>query len=185
MKMRVLAFAACLLFAAPAHAFTVASAFSHGCHEEITEAALRSVRVAFPTTAAPITPDENEQALVGDLPFDVPEDMRDLAAASLLVGVRDNDLKGGAPTDVDENAIIKLAREDRLLFGLDVFETEPLPENHPFRGLPNVTLLPHLGGPTTDRRRDVGAFALQNLRAYLSGSTLSGIVTPHIFDRST
>jgi len=103
--MRAFAFFACLLFAAPAQAFTVASAFSDGCHEEITEAALRDARSKF-TTAAPISADESERALIADLPFSVPDDMRDLAAASLLVGVRDNDLKGHAPTDVDDNAII-------------------------------------------------------------------------------
>jgi MYXO-CTERM domain-containing protein len=97
--------AGCLLFAAPARAFTVASAFSHGCHEEITETALRDVRTKY-TSAAPIAPSAGERALVDDLPFAVPDDMRDLAAAALLVGVRDNDWKGGAPTDVDDNAIV-------------------------------------------------------------------------------
>lgn len=29
--------------------------------------------------------------------------------------------------------------------GLDVFDVEPLPLDHPFRSLDNVTLSPHLG----------------------------------------
>src|SRR5262249_27165475 len=90
-RMRALAVVACLPFAAPGQAFTVATRFTEGCHEEITEAALRAARKTFPTTAAPIAPDPNEKALIDDLPFAVPDDMRDLAAASLLVGVRDND----------------------------------------------------------------------------------------------
>lgn len=89
----------------------------------------------------------------------------------------------GAVTD--EAAIAKLARENRLQFGIDVFETEPLPAQHPFRGLANITMLPHLGGPTTDRRRDAGAFGLRNLRAFLAGEPLEAVVTPQVFDRTT
>ena len=37
----------------------------------------------------------------------------------------------------------------------------------PLRGLDNITLLPHLGGPTPDRRRDCGELALENLENYL------------------
>lgn len=95
------------LSAAPrdARAFTVASAFTTGCHEEITEAALRDVRSAT-SSARTIAPTDDERALVDDLPFSVPDDMRDLAAASLLVGVRDNDLKGRSPRELDELAMV-------------------------------------------------------------------------------
>ena len=76
-----------LTFGSPAAAFTVESAFSDGCHEQITEAALRNVRATL-ATAPPIPPTPDEQALIADLPFTVPADMQDLASASLLVGVR-------------------------------------------------------------------------------------------------
>ncbi|MBI5380500.1 MAG: hydroxyacid dehydrogenase [Opitutae bacterium] len=89
----------------------------------------------------------------------------------------------GAVTD--EAAIARLAQEGRLHFGIDVFETEPLPLDHPFRGQPNIALLPHLGGPTTDRRRDAGALALANLRAYGAGLPLDSVITPTVYDRST
>jgi len=94
-----------LAVATPARAFTVSSAFSDGCHESITEAALRSARVTLPP-AATIPPTENERRLVADLPFVLPSDMQDLASASVLVGVRDNDLKGNAPSAVDEMALV-------------------------------------------------------------------------------
>jgi phosphoglycerate dehydrogenase-like enzyme len=86
---------------------------------------------------------------------------------------------------VDEAALVRVAREGRIQVGLDVFTTEPLPASHPLRGMTNVTLTPHLGGPTTDRRCDAGAFALQNLRAYAEGRPLSAVVTPEIFDQSS
>ena len=86
---------------------------------------------------------------------------------------------------VDEAGLIRVAREGRIQVALDVFEPEPLPSGSPLRGLPNVTLLPHLGGPTRDRRRDAGRLALKNLRAFLRGDALEAMVTPDIYDRST
>ncbi len=86
---------------------------------------------------------------------------------------------------VDEAALLRVAREGRIQIGLDVFAQEPLPKDSGFRGLRNVTLTPHLAGPTTDRRRDAGAFALANLRAYAAGDPLSAVVTPTVFDRSS
>ncbi len=86
---------------------------------------------------------------------------------------------------VDEEALVRVAREGSVRFGLDVFTTEPLPADHPLRGMMNVSLTPHLAGPTTDRRRDAGAFALANLRAFAAGAPLQAVVTPEIFDRTT
>jgi phosphoglycerate dehydrogenase-like enzyme len=86
---------------------------------------------------------------------------------------------------VDEAGLLRVAREGNLQIALDVFETEPLPVDSPFRGLPNVTLLPHLGGPTRDRRRDAGALALKNLRAYLRGEPQEAVVTLEVYDRSS
>ncbi len=86
---------------------------------------------------------------------------------------------------VDETGLLRVAREGKLQIALDVFEQEPLPPDSPLRGLPNVTLLPHLGGPTRDRRRDSGALALRNLRAFLHGQPPEAVVTLDVYDRST
>ena len=86
---------------------------------------------------------------------------------------------------VDQEGLLRVAREGRLQIALDVFEQEPLPADSPLRGLPNVTLLPHLGGPTRDRRRDAGALALRNLRAFLQGEPLEAVVTLEVYDRSS
>jgi len=91
----------------------------------------------------------------------------------------------GRGSVVDEAALVRVAREGNLQIALDVFEQEPLPVESPLRGLSNVTLLPHLGGPTRDRRRDSGALALKNLRAYLRGEPLESIVTLDVYDRAT
>lgn len=86
---------------------------------------------------------------------------------------------------VDEAGLVRVAREGRVFFGLDVFAIEPLAADHALRGLDNVTLTPHLGGPTTDRRRDAGAHGLRNLRAYAAGQPLESVVTPELYDLSS
>jgi phosphoglycerate dehydrogenase-like enzyme len=86
---------------------------------------------------------------------------------------------------VDEAALLRVAREGRIMIGLDVFGVEPLPPDSGFRGLPNVTLTPHLAGPTTDRRRDAGEFGVANLRAYAEDRPLQAVITPKVYDAST
>jgi phosphoglycerate dehydrogenase-like enzyme len=86
---------------------------------------------------------------------------------------------------VDEAALLRVAREGKIMLGLDVFVAEPLPADSGFRGLPNVTLTPHLAGPTTERRRDAGEFAFNNLLAYTEGRPLQSVITPQVYDTST
>jgi MYXO-CTERM domain-containing protein len=80
-------------------AYTVSALIGAGCHELITSDALRAVRLQL-VTAAPLPATKDERALVSDLEFVPAADMRDLGGATLLVGVRDNDLKGKASDDL-------------------------------------------------------------------------------------
>jgi hypothetical protein len=88
-----------------ARAYTIASAVSGGCHERITGEALRAVRQEL-AAAGPLAADRNEQALIDDVEFPVPADLNDLGAATLLIGVRDNDLKGRQSNDVTALALV-------------------------------------------------------------------------------
>ena len=53
---------------------------------------------------------------------------------------------------LDQDALTNHLSEGHFSAALDVFETEPLPKDDPLRGLPNVFLMPHMGGPTIDIR---------------------------------
>jgi phosphoglycerate dehydrogenase-like enzyme len=86
---------------------------------------------------------------------------------------------------VDEGALLRIAREGRIAVGLDVFTAEPLPADSGFRSLPNVSLTPHIAGPTIDRYPDAGAFALRNLRAYAEDRPLEAVVTPDVYDQTS
>jgi phosphoglycerate dehydrogenase-like enzyme len=86
---------------------------------------------------------------------------------------------------VDEDALVRASHEKALHIALDVYETEPLPADSPLRSLDNITLLPHLGGPTPDRRCDCGELALENLENYLTSKPLINLVDLNAYDRAT
>src|SRR3954468_15351061 len=90
-----------LLFAAAggARAYTIETHFTARCHEKVTAQALRNARTMLEMPAAP-QPTSDERALIDDLQFAPDADMRDLAGAALLAGVRDNDLKGNSQDDL-------------------------------------------------------------------------------------
>lgn len=59
-----------------------------------------------------------------------------------------NSARGGL---VDEPALVDALQEGAISgAALDVFETEPLPKNHPFLDMDNVILSPHTAGSTRD-----------------------------------
>jgi phosphoglycerate dehydrogenase-like enzyme len=60
--------------------------------------------------------------------------------------------------------------------GLDVFEEEPLPADHPLWTLPGVLITPHTAGfgPYLDERRF--AILLENCRRFLAGAPLRNLV---------
>lgn len=92
--------AAVLCVSDHASAFSIETSITAGCHESITASALRGVRAIVPN-ASPIVPDDNELALIDDLPFTLDDDLRDIGSASLLIGARDNDIKSYGVIAID------------------------------------------------------------------------------------
>jgi D-3-phosphoglycerate dehydrogenase len=71
---------------------------------------------------------------------------------------------------VDQAALLKALQEKKIAgAGLDVFETEPLPSDHPYRKLDNVVLTPHLGYVSEQNYRKYFPDIVENIRAWLDG----------------
>jgi glyoxylate reductase len=71
---------------------------------------------------------------------------------------------------VDEAALAEALREKRIFAaGLDVYESEPLPQDSPLLGLENVVLLPHIGSGSVATRTRMARMAVENMIAGLKG----------------
>jgi len=132
-----------------------------GCHEPITAEALRIARKTY-ATAPVLVPTRDEAALIDDVLFSPPVDFRrDLAGMTLLLGVRDNDLKGIDP-----------------LSSLDLIQVHGNPttqEEHCIRG-------PSDDGVDGDQRAldACRAFIRETATTALDGLDAAGMVDPAI-----
>ncbi len=71
---------------------------------------------------------------------------------------------------LDEEALTKVLQEQRIAgAALDVFRHEPLPENHPFWGMENVIVTPHLGGMFDEYPQRALPIFCENMRRFLAG----------------
>jgi len=71
---------------------------------------------------------------------------------------------------VDEAALLAALRDRRIAgAGLDVFETEPLPLDHPLRKLDNAVITPHLGYVSVENYRAYFPGMAEDIRAWLDG----------------
>lgn len=78
-----------------------------------------------------------------------------------------NTSRGGV---VDTKALIKALKEGWIAgAGLDVYEEEPLPPNHPLTELDNVVLTPHIGASTEEAQERAGIDAVKKVLELISG----------------
>jgi D-3-phosphoglycerate dehydrogenase len=71
---------------------------------------------------------------------------------------------------IDEAALLAALRQHRIAgAGLDVFDVEPLPLDHPFRKMDNVVITPHLGYVSEQNYRRYFADAVEDIRGFLDG----------------
>jgi len=77
-----------------------------------------------------------------------------------------NTARGGL---IDEAALADALMSGALrAAGLDSFQVEPFAAGHPFTGIPNVILSPHIGGVTSDAYVGMGTAAARNVLAVLA-----------------
>jgi phosphoglycerate dehydrogenase-like enzyme len=100
------------------------------------------------------------------------DDLAKMKAGAILVNISRGPI-------VDEDALIEALRSGHLAgAGLDVFDREPLPADHPFRSLDNVVLTPHIGYVTEDLFRTSWQQMAEDVAAYLAGSPIRVVTDP-------
>ena len=94
---------------------------------------------------------------------------------------------------VDEAVLTEMLAEGRFRAILDVYETEPLSADSPLRKLVGkshhpspLVLMPHMGGPTIDRRPLVTAALVEAAAAYHAGQADSPLrISAEMAERMT
>lgn len=74
---------------------------------------------------------------------------------------------------IDEAALIEGLQNGKIAgAALDVFEKEPLPEDSPFRKLPNVVVTPHIAASTTEAQELVAVQVADQIADFLNSGTI-------------
>lgn len=75
---------------------------------------------------------------------------------------------------VDEAALVDALQRNAIAgAGLDVYDVEPLPTDHPLRGFPNTVLTPHTGYVTKENFELFFTTTVTNIRAWLDGEPVN------------
>lgn len=94
------------------------------------------------------------------------EDLAQMKPTAFLVNTSRSGL-------VEQDALIEALNLRQIAgAGLDVFDQEPLPDNHPYRHLPNVLATPHLGYVTDDNYRIYFNETIEDIQAFIAGQPL-------------
>jgi D-3-phosphoglycerate dehydrogenase len=71
---------------------------------------------------------------------------------------------------LDETTLVELLKSGHVgAMATDVFNEEPLPQEHPFKDLENVVMTPHTATHTPEATANLCDIAIDNLEAYFAG----------------
>jgi phosphoglycerate dehydrogenase-like enzyme len=70
---------------------------------------------------------------------------------------------------IDEAALVEAVTSGRIIVGLDVFDREPLPPDHPLRRAANAVLTPHVGYGVAETWAEFYPQSVENALAFLDG----------------
>lgn len=77
---------------------------------------------------------------------------------------------------IDEADLAEELKKGRFFACIDVTNPEPPAVDHPFRGLPNVIMTPHIAGLVTTGLIRIGRFAVEEIEKYLNNEPMVGEV---------
>lgn len=84
---------------------------------------------------------------------------------------------------VDMDALFEEVASGRLDAALDVFATEPLPDDDRWRSLPNALLTGHVSGATAESRARAGRIVIDEISRFLAHEDLQHRVTADALER--
>ena len=107
----------------------------------------------------------------------------DTRPAALAPAVRANpNLRWVQTMAADEPALVEALRSGTVSSAyLDVFVTEPLPDDSPLWDMPNVLVSPHTAAFSLAEDRRIAELFADNLPRYLDGAPLRNVVDTHDF----
>ncbi|WP_082234820.1 D-2-hydroxyacid dehydrogenase [Halobacillus massiliensis] len=80
---------------------------------------------------------------------------------------------------VKTEVVLEAVREEKIAHAvLDVFEQEPLPEDHPFWDEERITVTPHISGISPQYLPRAFEVFERNLKAYFSNESLENVIDP-------
>ena len=86
---------------------------------------------------------------------------------------------------IEEAALITALGDGTIAgAGLDVYDVEPLPLDHPLRNFENTVITPHLGYVTDDNYRVYFDHAVEDIGAYLDGGPVR-VLNPEVLEKTT
>ncbi|CAH0343168.1 D-2-hydroxyacid dehydrogenase family protein [Rhizobium sp. CECT 9324] len=80
---------------------------------------------------------------------------------------------------IEEKALLDALHGGRIKAGLDVFDIEPLPIDHPLRTAPNTVLTPHLGYVTEGAYTAFYRDAVENIAQWRAGNPVRVLAAPN------
>ncbi|OLS41050.1 D-glycerate dehydrogenase [Bacillus sp. MRMR6] len=87
---------------------------------------------------------------------------------------------------VNEEALFDALKNEQIwAAGLDVFQQEPVPLQHPLLTLPNVVTLPHIGSASVKTRLAMARLAAQQLIEGLQGAMPENTVNPMAYKKES
>ncbi len=77
---------------------------------------------------------------------------------------------------VDTDALVEALKNKKIGgAAIDVYDTEPLPSDHPYLKLDNITLTSHLAGTSCDTMRTSVEIGIEELKLYLQGKPMRNV----------
>jgi D-3-phosphoglycerate dehydrogenase len=122
----------------------------------------------FITVHSPLTPET--RGIIGAREFEM------MKKSARII----NCARGGI---IDEAALAEALRAKRIAgAAIDVFSTEPLPADNPFRELTNILLTPHLGAATMEAQENVAIELAHQIVEYLKGGEIRNAINAPSID---